>query len=107
MIVCTAFAKKGYANKCVKGEYIEKRESVLDCFVCDMKCGCLLYIKSIDQRIADFFPEYIDQSSDSNLKNLTLKHLITMTSGFRWDDYQDMGNIMNNIGYKGHNETKI
>src|SRR4030095_7458536 len=42
-------------------------------------------IKSIDQKIFDFFPEYAKQ--DTGLKSLlTIKHLLTMSSGLTWNE---------------------
>jgi len=42
-------------------------------------------IKSVDQRIFDFFPEYA--KLDTGLKSLlTIKHLLTMSSGLVWNE---------------------
>ncbi|HEY6977183.1 MAG TPA: serine hydrolase [Chitinophagaceae bacterium] len=42
-------------------------------------------IKSVDQKIFDFFPEYAKQ--DTGLKSLlTIKHLLTMSSGLLWNE---------------------
>lgn len=42
-------------------------------------------IKSVDQPVFDFFPEFKKQ--DTGLKSaLTIKHLLTMTSGLRWNE---------------------
>jgi CubicO group peptidase (beta-lactamase class C family) len=42
-------------------------------------------IKSVDQKIFDFFPQYAKQ--DTGLKSLlTIKHLLTMSSGFVWNE---------------------
>jgi len=40
------------------------------------------YINSIDQKIIDFFPEYITDELDSKIYDLRIRHLITMKSGF-------------------------
>ena len=40
------------------------------------------YIKSVDQHILDFFPEYLHADSDPNILRLRIKHLLTMTTGF-------------------------
>jgi CubicO group peptidase (beta-lactamase class C family) len=50
-------------------------------------------IKSIEQKIFDFFPEYAAQ--DTGLKaQITIKNLLTMTAGFEWneEDYNRIGN---------------
>ena len=40
-------------------------------------------IKSVDENMLDFFPEYIPIRNNNSLKKaITLKHLLTMTSGF-------------------------
>jgi CubicO group peptidase (beta-lactamase class C family) len=42
-------------------------------------------IKSTSQKVFDFFPEYARQ--DTGLKSLlTIKHLLTMTSGLKWNE---------------------
>jgi len=42
-------------------------------------------IKSVDQKVFDFFPEYV--KLDTGIKSLlTIKHLLTMTPGFVWDE---------------------
>ena len=42
-------------------------------------------IKSADQRVFDFFPEYARQ--DTGIKSLlTIKHLLTMSSGLTWNE---------------------
>jgi len=40
----------------------------------------------VDQSIFDFFPEYISLNN-SDKRQITLKHLLTMTAGFEWDEY--------------------
>jgi CubicO group peptidase (beta-lactamase class C family) len=40
------------------------------------------YIKSVDQHILDFFPEYLHAGSDPNILRLRINHLLTMTTGF-------------------------
>ncbi len=40
------------------------------------------YIKSIDQKMVAFFPEYVTEENDLLLKEITLRHLLTMTAGF-------------------------
>ena len=57
------------------------------------------YIKSIDEKLFDFFPEDSDLIKLSpNKEYLTIRHLLTMTSGLQWDDestsYYDPANDM-------------
>lgn len=44
------------------------------------------YIESIEQKLADFFPEYITPSTDPRVARITLRHLLTMTAGFDWSE---------------------
>lgn len=58
------------------------------------------FIKSVDQKVFDFFPEYSSLVTESPQKaNMTIKHLLTMTSGLTYDDeslpYTDSRNDMN------------
>jgi len=41
------------------------------------------YIEGIDQKIIDFFPEYISDDLDPRIYDLSIRHLITMKSGFK------------------------
>ncbi|KAA3656765.1 MAG: class C beta-lactamase-related serine hydrolase [Calditrichaeota bacterium] len=60
------------------------------------------FIESVEQKVFDFFPEHADLLSTNPEKgNLTLNHLLTMTSGLEWDDestsYFDPVNDMNRL----------
>ena len=47
------------------------------------------YIKSIDQKVIDFIPEY-DRRGNHYNQEVTIKHLLTMSSGMDWhEDYYD------------------
>lgn len=37
---------------------------------------------NIDEKICDSFPDYVQENSCENLTNLTVRHLLTMTTGF-------------------------
>lgn len=57
------------------------------------------YIESVDEKVFDFFPQCSDLLSLSPGKaNLTIRHLLTMSSGLQWDDestsYYDPSNDM-------------
>jgi CubicO group peptidase (beta-lactamase class C family) len=57
-------------------------------------------IKGVDQKMLDFFPEYASLKSDS-LKNLiTIKDLLTNTSGFLWDEQSLPPDDPENMGKK-------
>jgi CubicO group peptidase (beta-lactamase class C family) len=44
------------------------------------------YLNSVDQKLIEFFPEYITDELDPRKKEITLKHLLTMSAGFKWND---------------------
>ena len=47
------------------------------------------FIESVDQKVIDFIPEY-DREGDHYNQEVTIKHLLTMSSGMDWhEDYYD------------------
>jgi len=40
------------------------------------------YLNSVDQKLTEFFPEYIIDDLDPRKKEIRLKHLLTMSAGF-------------------------
>lgn len=44
------------------------------------------YIHGVQERAIDFFPEYSGLTLPPQAKEITLEHLLTMTSGFEWDE---------------------
>lgn len=56
------------------------------------------YIRSVDQRMLDFFPEYESHKNDTLKNKITIKDLLTMTSGFKWDEQSLPVNDPNNMG---------
>lgn len=40
------------------------------------------YIKSVDERVLDFFPEYVPDATDRRKREITIRHLLTMTAPF-------------------------
>ena len=53
-------------------------------------CGIAIdkgFVDSVEEKVFDFFPEYSDLLAGADEKReLTIKHLLTMTSGIEWDD---------------------
>ncbi|SKC54495.1 serine hydrolase domain-containing protein [Maledivibacter halophilus] len=47
------------------------------------------YIKSIDQKVLDFFPEYISDTDNENKQKVTIRHLLTMTAPYPYDDWNE------------------
>jgi CubicO group peptidase (beta-lactamase class C family) len=56
------------------------------------------YVESVDQEVADFFPDHLDWQSDSLKRAMTIEHLLTMTSGLDWPEsavsYSSARNVM-------------
>lgn len=60
------------------------------------------FIQNMNQKVFDIFPEYSDiLLNEPEKSNLTLEHLLTMTSGLAWNDtessYYDPQNDMNRM----------
>lgn len=51
-------------------------------------------IKSIDEPIFNYFPEY-EKHLDSAKSKITIRHLLTMTSGLEWNEMGSYGNFFN------------
>jgi CubicO group peptidase (beta-lactamase class C family) len=43
-------------------------------------------LRSLDQPISEFVPEYFTPSTDPRKRKVTLRHLLTMTAGFEWEE---------------------
>lgn len=52
------------------------------------------FIDGVNESVIDFFPNYTFKNLDASKQNMTLFHLLTMTSGLDWDeaDYNDPQN---------------
>jgi len=44
------------------------------------------YLQSVDQKLIEFFPEYITDDLDPRKKEISLRNLLTMSAGFKWND---------------------
>lgn len=42
------------------------------------------YIKNLDQKVLDFFPEYKIKKRGKTIQNITLRHLLTMTAPYKY-----------------------
>lgn len=45
------------------------------------------FIKSVDEKVLDYFPDKIVQNLDEDKQAMTIEHLLTMTSGLYWPEY--------------------
>lgn len=54
------------------------------------------FIDNVNQKVVDFFPEREIANLDDRKRNITLEHLLTMTSGYEWNEWQyDYENPLN------------
>ena len=44
------------------------------------------YIRSLDQPIFDYFPEYAQRHANSGKEQITIRHALTMTAGLDWNE---------------------
>ncbi|MEQ8187289.1 MAG: serine hydrolase [Candidatus Eremiobacterota bacterium] len=47
------------------------------------------YIKHIDQKVLDFFPEYVPDGADRQKREITIRHLLTMTAPYPFEDWHE------------------
>jgi CubicO group peptidase (beta-lactamase class C family) len=43
-------------------------------------------LNSIDDRVLDIFPEYVNPAMDIRLKDITIRHLLSMRAGFKYNE---------------------
>jgi CubicO group peptidase (beta-lactamase class C family) len=44
------------------------------------------YLSSVNQKMTDFFPEFIGRNYDARKDRITLRHLLEMRAGFPWEE---------------------
>ncbi|WP_379140912.1 serine hydrolase domain-containing protein [Paenibacillus sp. sgz500992] len=47
------------------------------------------YIRNVDQKVLDFFPEYAQGSADKQKQEVSIRHLLTMTAPYSFEDWQE------------------
>lgn len=47
------------------------------------------YVKSVDQHVLDFFPEYVPDAADRQKREITIRHLLTMTAPYAFEDWRE------------------
>ena len=52
------------------------------------------HIKSVDQKVLDFFPDYIPDASDTQKQEVTIRHLLTMTAPYPFEDWREPLDMM-------------
>lgn len=45
------------------------------------------FIKNENQKLIDLVPELFDEKIDANKKEITVRHLLTMSAGFEWNNF--------------------
>ncbi len=52
------------------------------------------YIKSVEQKVFDFFPEYISYAADQQKQQITIRNLLTMTVPYPFEDWHEPLDIL-------------
>jgi len=47
------------------------------------------YIQHADQKVLDFFPEYGQEAADRQVQDITIRHLLTMTAPYPFEDWHE------------------
>lgn len=47
----------------------------------------LKLMKGVDQKLSDFFPDYYAEIDDELKKEITIENLLTMSAGFKWNNF--------------------
>ncbi|GED71831.1 penicillin-binding protein [Brevibacillus reuszeri] len=47
------------------------------------------YINDVNQKVLDFFPEYVPSADDQQKREITIRHLLTMTAPYPFEDWQE------------------
>lgn len=47
------------------------------------------YIKNVDQQVLDFFPEYLSDDADRQKREIAIRHLLTMTAPYPFEDWRE------------------
>ncbi|GMX65324.1 serine hydrolase [Paenibacillus elgii] len=47
------------------------------------------YIKDVDQKVLDFFPEYVPDAADRQKREITIRHLLTMTAPYPFEEWHE------------------
>lgn len=47
------------------------------------------YIKNVDQKVLEFFPEYVPDAADTQKREITIRHLLTMTAPYPFEDWHE------------------
>lgn len=66
------------------------------------KCIQEGFIKDVNQKVLDFFPEITVTEKNKELKNMSIENLLTMATGLQWNDhknYDEMWDSNNAVEY--------
>ena len=47
------------------------------------------FIKNVDQKVLDFFPEYVPMGANEQKRDITIRHLLTMTAPYPFEDWHE------------------
>ncbi|MGN1136919.1 MAG: serine hydrolase domain-containing protein [Oscillospiraceae bacterium] len=74
-----------YFNGCTEADHIHISSATKSVF--SILLGIALdkgYIKSIDQKVLDFYPEYTIKRGENTIQSITLKDILTMTAPYKY-----------------------
>jgi len=58
------------------------------------------FLDNVSQRVLDFFPEMTIENMDSRKGNMTIEHVLTMTTGLDWNEHNISYNDPSNMYYQ-------
>lgn len=64
-------------------------------------------VRDVNQKMLSYFPDYEKNEKDSLKHKITIKDLLTMTSGFKWDELSLPLNDPNNMGLQMDNKDNL
>jgi CubicO group peptidase (beta-lactamase class C family) len=47
------------------------------------------YIENVERKVLDFFPEYVPGCADEQKRKITIRHLLTMTAPYSFEDWHE------------------
>lgn len=47
------------------------------------------YIKNVNQKVLEFFPEYVPETADTQKREIAIRHLLTMTAPYPFEDWHE------------------
>ncbi|MGE0077783.1 MAG: serine hydrolase domain-containing protein [Bacteroidales bacterium] len=90
----------GYGNESISNSFSMAKSIVSLLVGCAIQDG---FIKSVDEPIGNYLPEF----KDGDKAKVTIKHLLTMSSGLSWDESYSTLFSLTTKGYYGNDLPKL